>query len=215
MFLLFWFLQNNTRHLGDRSPGASEANHYPGACSFTLGVLAPGRDMGHFPKSVCARVLGNSRDPPPGLGLPRDLARRELKKPSARGFSRLQPPASEPLPVKNMHPPARFQHQRQRPGSLPCSLLHQNSLRIMAAQCTQLYSQKAYSRGMYPTAAVVPRASGGSRCEVAAKRAGRRTSAGDAVDACATSTVVSSEEDVRAIEPCTPHAATHSATNYL
>ena len=133
MFLLFWFLQNNTRHLGDRSPGASEANHYPGACSFTLGVLAPGRDMGHFPKSVCARVLGNSRDPPPGLGLPRDLARRELKKPSARGFSRLQPPASEPLPVKNMHPPARFQHQRQRPGSLPCSLLHQNSLRIMAA----------------------------------------------------------------------------------
>ena len=59
-----------------------------------------------------------------------------------------------------------------------------------------------------------PLASGGPRCEVAAKRADRRTSAGDAVDACATSAVVSSEEDVRAIEPCTPHAAQHSATNY-
>ena len=59
-----------------------------------------------------------------------------------------------------------------------------------------------------------PLASGGPRCEVAAKRADRRTSAGDAVDACATSAVVSSEEDVRAIEPCTPHAAQHSATNF-
>ena len=213
MFLLFWFLQNNTRHLGDRSPGASEANHYPGACSFTLGVLAPGRDMGHFPKSVCARVLGNSRDPPPGLGLPRDLARRELKK-TIR--ARFLPPTAASLGTLTgqKHASACTVPAPTPAPGLP-SLQFATPKQPANNGCTQLYSQKAYSRGMYPTAAVVPRASGGSRCEVAAKRAGRRTSAGDAVDACATSTVVSSEEDVRAIEPCTPHAATHSATNYL